>query len=175
MPKLILFIATSMDGFIATKNGDVAWLEDFQRPEEDYGTGAFINTIGSIILGSKTYEKHIEFNHWYDSNINGYVFTSRQLPVLENQPIHFVNGDVETLLEKLKRETKDIWLEGGASLLADCINKNLVDELIITVVPKLLGNGISLWNGAVESISKWQLFASKSFDDGVVQLHYKRA
>lgn len=175
MAKLILFIATSIDGFIAAENGDVAWLEDFQRPEEDYGTAAFINGVGSIILGSKTYEKHIEFNHWYASHINGYVFTSRQLPVLEGQPIQFVNGDPAALAEKLRQEQKDIWLEGGAALLADCLNKNLVDEMIVTVVPKLLGRGIPLWNGAVNDISRWQLIASKSFTDSVVQLHYAKA
>lgn len=173
MSKVILFIATSIDGFIARENGDVAWLEDFQRPEEDYGTASFLSTIGSVVMGSKTYEKHIEFEHWYEG-VDGYVFTTRQLPEVAGGAIQFVKGNPALLVQTLKQSGKNIWLEGGAGLLASFMNLQLVDEMVITVVPRLLGPGIPLWNGAIGEVSAWKLLSCRHWDDGVIQSHYER-
>jgi len=171
MATIILNLAISLDGFIADENGGVDWLNDFQKPGEDYGMKAFFKKCGTAIMGSKTYEQMLSFNHWYEG-MEGIVFTSRQLPALKDKPIRFVNGNPAPVVEELRKKEKDCWLAGGGELITDFINHNLVDEFIITVVPRLLGKGVPLCPGITE-IKKLQLLKSKSFRDGVIQLTYQ--
>jgi dihydrofolate reductase len=170
MGKIILNLAISLDGFIADENGGVDWLNDFPTPGEDYGMNAFFKQCGTAIMGSKTYEQMLSFNDWY-KGMDGIVFTSRQLPAIKNQPIKFIKGDPTPIVEELRKNKKDSWLVGGGQLIADFINHHLIDELIITVVPRLLGMGLPLCP-SIDFISKLKLIDSKIYKDGVVQLKY---
>jgi dihydrofolate reductase len=171
MGKIILHIASSIDGMIADECGGVEWLDDFLRPQEDYGMGSFFKTVDSCIMGSKTYEQTLSFNYWY-KGMAGYIFTSRQLRKLEGEDIHFKNGDPTPLVNELRQHKKDIWLIGGASLVTEFINKDLLDEMVITMVPKILGKGIPLFQG-IQDIQNPELIATKPYPDGVVQLTYR--
>jgi len=173
MGKIILNLATSLDGFIAEENGGVDWLNDFMKPEEDYGMSGFFEQCGTAIMGAKTYEQTLSFRYWF-GNMDGIIFTSRELPLFEGKSIHFVAGDPTETVKSLKEKTKDSWLVGGASLIAQFINKNLLDELIITIVPRLIGRGIPLCTDLNE-IQKLKLEDSKTFKNGVVQLRYQSA
>lgn len=171
MGKIVLYIATSIDGRIADANGDVDYLNDFQQPGEDYGYSSFLKTINTVVMGAGTFEKLLGFSYWYEG-MDHIIFSSRELQVPEGRHIQQVSGDPTDLAKQLKHREKDSWLVGGAQLLNAFLERGLVDEMIITIVPKFLGAGISLWNEGKPVEEKWQLLAQKSWPDGVVQLHY---
>jgi dihydrofolate reductase len=170
MGKIILNLAASLDGFIAEESGSVDWLNDFLHPEEDYGMQLFFQQCGTAIMGAKTYEQTLSFNYWY-GNMEGIVFTERDLPPLEGKSIQFVSGDPKEIVMALRGKKKDSWLVGGSSLIAQFINKNLLNEMIITIVPRLLGRGIPLCQD-IKEIQKLKLEETKTYKDGVVRLKY---
>ena len=170
MAKIILNLAISLDGFIADENGGVDWLNDFQKPGNDYEMKHFFKQCGTAIMGSKTYEQALSFNSWFEG-MDGIVFTSRQLPLLKNKQIKFVNGDPSPIVHELRKKEKDSWLVGGGVLIADFTNHHLIDELIIAIVPRLLGKGLQLCP-SLGHISKLRLLDSKIYKNGVVQLKY---
>ncbi|CAF1643821.1 unnamed protein product [Didymodactylos carnosus] len=124
-------------------------------------------------MGSKTYEQVLTFNHWYQ-NVDAYIFTSRSnLHKIEGENIEFVNENPSVLVKKLRQEETDSWLVGGGQLISSFINNNLVDELILTVIPIILGKGIQLFQNLNQQITKLQLEECKHYPDGIVQLKYK--
>jgi len=171
MAKIICNLATSVDGFIADENGGVDWLNDFQA--EDYGMIDFFEQCGTAIMGSKTYEQALSFNSWF-GKMDGIVFTSRKLPLFRNETIHFVSGDPVPVAAELHKKEKNTWLVGGGQLITSFIDLHLLDELVITIVPRLLGKGLELCP-AIKEVGKLQLLDSKAHSDGVLQLTYRFA
>jgi len=169
MGKIVCNLATSVDGFIADENGGVDWLNDFQA--EDYGMIDFFEQCGTAIMGSKTYEQALSFNSWF-GKMEGVVFTSRQLPPFNNEIINFVSGNPGPVVEQLHKKEKDSWLVGGGQLITSFIDLHLLDELIITMVPRLLGRGLALCP-SIKEVNKLQLVDSKAHTDGVLQLRYR--
>jgi dihydrofolate reductase len=169
MGKIVCNLATSVDGFIADENGGVDWLNDFQA--EDYGMIDFFEKCGTAIMGSKTYEQALSFNSWF-GKMEGVVFTSRKLPPFNNEIINFVSGDPRPVVEQLQKKEKDSWLVGGGQLITSFIDLHLLDELVITIVPRLLGKGLALCP-SIKEVSKLQLIDSKAHTDGVLQLRYR--
>jgi dihydrofolate reductase len=171
--KVILYIATSLDGYIAKPNDDLGFLSIVQKEGEDYGYTDFIATVDTVILGRKTYDwvmKHApEFPH---SNKQAYIITRTQRPGIGNTA--FYTGSLKELVEKLKNEPgKNIFCDGGAEVVHELLMHQLIDEFIISVVPILVGNGIRLFkDGRPEQAL--QLVSTRSFDTGLTQLHYKR-
>jgi len=167
--KVTVFIASSLDGYIATEDDSLDWLFKIDG-EGDNGYSKFYETIDTIVLGRRTYDwiMNIEEDFPY-KNKECYVFThSKQEPT---NHVTFVNDNVVKFINNLKdTEGKNIWIVGGGNLLSDFIKENLVDEFIITVAPIILGNGISLFkkhNIAIElklkNIHRYNQF---------VELHY---
>jgi dihydrofolate reductase len=171
MGKIVLYIATSIDGRIADSNGGVEYLDGFMKPGEDYGYADFIKRIGTVVMGSATYEKLLSFSYWYEG-MDHVVFSSREMHVPEGRSIRKLSGDPTALARELRGLPKDSWLVGGAALLTSFLERNLIDEMIITIVPKYLGGGISLWQDGRPVDELWQLSSVRSWDDGVVQLVY---
>jgi len=165
MKKIILYIATSLDGFIARKNGSVDWLPQPDN-SEDFGMKEFLDSIGTVILGNTTYK---EFKAPYP-NKKCFVFSRKNTGKEDN--ITYVNSDVKDFIEGLSDEDGNIWLVGGASLAKEFLKNNLIEEFIITVIPIVLGEGISLF-GEGSGEHKLKLQNIKSYDSGVVQLHYQ--
>ncbi len=164
--KVILNIATSLDGFIARKNGSVDWLPEINNKEEDYGMKEFIDSVGTVILGNTTYT---QFGAHYP-NKKCFVFSRKNTGKEDN--ITYVNSDVKDFIEGLRDEDGNIWLVGGADIVKEFLKNNLIDEFIITVIPIVLGEGISLFGeGCGEH--KLKLQNIKSYDSGVIQLHYQ--
>ncbi|HEX4849227.1 MAG TPA: dihydrofolate reductase family protein, partial [Puia sp.] len=150
--------------------GGVDWLNDFLKPEEDYGMKEFFVQCGTAIMGAKTYEQTLSFNYWY-GDMEGIVFTSRDLPLLEGKTIHFVDGEPAPIIAELRKKKKDSWLVGGAALIAQFVNNHLLDEIIVTIVPRLIGKGIGLCPN-IDEVQRLKLIGNKKFDDGVIQLKY---
>src|SRR5579864_6279800 len=169
--KFIVSVAVSADGFIARRDGSVDWL-DRPRPKGNYGMGAFYRSIDTCILGRKTYDLSVSFGmaEGYAGKKN-YVF-SRTLSKAVSAKVSIVSEDVTIFAERLRLEKgKDIWLVGGADLVAAFLDSGQVDEFVIHVIPKMIGDGIPLLAPRHRDLSL-KLLASKKFPDGVVKLHY---
>jgi dihydrofolate reductase len=139
-------------------------------PGEDYGMKDFFKSIGTTIMGSKTYEQTLHYKG-KGGGMPGdcIVFTSRKFPAAKG--VRFMNGDPTPLVAELRKKDKDAWLFGGGILIADFINHDLVDELSLALVPNLLGKGITLWPG-LNKIYKLKLVESKNYKNGVISLKY---
>lgn len=172
MRKVILYIAMSLDGFIAKKDDDISWLTYVEMKDEDYGYAEFTKKIDTVIMGRRTYDKVITFGiNMADSENQTFIITHQQLPSKKN--LHFYNGDITTLINDLKiKPGKDIFVDGGAEIVNLLLKFNLIDEYIISVIPVLLGSGIRLFdsNGEMKYL---ELIESKSFSSGLVQMHYR--
>lgn len=172
--KLILYIATSLDGYIAKPNDDLSFLNRVQEEGQDYGYHDFVNSVDTIILGRKTYEwvmKQVpQFPH---ADKTTFVITRTERDSIGQT--HFYTGNLKALAERLKNENgKDIFIDGGAEIVNELLNENLIDEFIVSVIPVLLGEGTRLFkDGRPEA--DLELVSAKSFPKGLVQLHYKRA
>lgn len=171
--KVILYIAVSLDGYIAQPNDDLGFLSIVEQEGEDYGYNDFIETIDAVIVGRKTYEKvismGIEFPH---ADKDAYIITRTPRPPKGN--VKFYTGQLKTLVEKLKAEAgKNIFCDGGAEIVNELLKDDLIDEFIISIIPILLGNGTKLFkDGRPET--KLELTSIKSFEKGLAQLHYQR-
>jgi dihydrofolate reductase len=163
--KVILYIATSLDGFVARKNGSVDWLSEFNNTGEDFGYKKFLDSVGTVILGNVTYK---EFKAPYE-NKKCFVFSRKNTGKKDN--ITFVNMDVKEFVNGLK-DDQNIWLVGGANITKEFLKNNLIDEFIITIIPTLLGEGIPLFDKGYGE-HKLTLRNIKSYDSGVVQIYYQ--
>ena len=175
MRTLSLYIATSLDGYIATPNDDLSFLKLVEKEGEDYGYAKFTSTIDTIILGRKTYDwvlKEIGASHYDNGERNVYVITRTERPDVGKTK--FYTGDLTELVRQLKSENgKNIYCDGGAEIVNELLKNDLIDELIISVVPVLVGNGIRLFkDGRPEQ--QLELVNTKTFDTGLTQLHYRR-
>jgi dihydrofolate reductase len=170
--KVILYIACSLDGFIAKPDDDLSFLSIVQKEGEDYGYGEFIKTIDTVILGRKTYDWVLtQVSFFPHADKETYVITHSSRPDIGKTK--FYTGDLKELLIKLKGDSgKNIFIDGGAALVNALLHHHLIDEYIISIIPILLGGGTRLFNDS-RSEQKLQLIDTKHFDTGLVQLHYK--
>jgi dihydrofolate reductase len=176
MRKLSLFIATSLDGYIAQPNDDLSFLKLVEKEGEDYGYAEFTANIDTIILGRKTYDyvlKETGSSHYDNGQRNVYVITRIQKPSVGRTT--FYTGNLTELVLRLKSESgKNIYCDGGAEIINELLKNDLIDEFIIAVIPVLLGDGTRLFkDGRPEQ--QLELLNVKTFDTGLTQLHYKRA
>ncbi|AMS27801.1 dihydrofolate reductase [Bacteroidetes bacterium UKL13-3] len=172
MRKVIVNIAVSLDGYIAHEDGNIDWLSMVEVPGEDYGYATFYDTIDTVVMGRKTYEKLLSFGIPYPHSQKQSYIISKTLSGSKNQSIVFFNGDVKTLVTDLKQlDGKDIFIDGGAQLVQSLLKEKLIDNIVISTIPVLLGGGIRLFNGELP-FQKLQLLRTKSFDSGLVQFHY---
>jgi dihydrofolate reductase len=175
MRILSLFIATSLDGYIAKPNDDLSFLKLVEKEGEDYGYAEFTETIDTLIIGRRTYGyvlKEIGASHYDNGQRDVYVITRKQRPKVGRTT--FYTGNLSDLVNKLKSEKgKNIYCDGGAEIINELLKNDQIDEFIISVVPILLGNGTRLFkDGRPEQTLKF--VQAKTFETGLTQLHYKR-
>lgn len=174
--KIIVYIATSADGFIARRDGAVDWL-DRPRPKGNYDMGEFVKSIDTILLGRKTYDFVVQFVKKGGSapdmgDIKRYAF-SRKPPKKVLEGFEFVKGPIKKFAERLRAQKgKDIWMMGGGGLIASFLDRGAIDEFIIHVIPTLIGEGIPLIAPRHRTVPL-KLLSVKKFPDGVVRLHYR--
>jgi Dihydrofolate reductase len=143
--KLVLFIAASLDGYIATEDDSLEWLFKIEG-EGDNGYSEFYSTVDTILIGRRTYDWIIdkEKDEFPYKNKKCYVFSKSEKG--NNENIEFINQDVVEFTNKIKTlDGGNIWLVGGGNLLNSFIKERLVDEFIITISPTLIGRGIPLF------------------------------
>ncbi|NDV96218.1 dihydrofolate reductase [Dysgonomonas sp. 521] len=175
MRKLILYIATSLDGYIAKPNDNLDFLKIVEKEGEDYGYAEFTANIDTIILGRKTYDwvlNEIGTSHYDNGDRNVYVITRKQRPSVGKTT--FYTGQLTELVQRLKNENgKGIYCDGGAEIVNELLKNDQIDEFILSIIPIFLGNGTRLFkDGRPEQ--QLELVNVKSFDTGLTQLHYKR-
>jgi dihydrofolate reductase len=170
MPKIIVYIATSADGYIARPDGDVAWL-DRPRTAGDYGMGAFYKSVDTVLMGRKTYDIALKFGQKSYPGKRNLIFSrTRRRSATPN--VEFVSPRIPQFAQALREgKGKDIWLVGGAELVAAFLDAGYIDEFIIHVVPKFIGAGIPLIHPRHRAIPL-TLLSSRAYSDGVVRLHY---
>lgn len=175
MRKVILFIAISLDGYIADKKGDVDWLtgQDSHREGED-SYAAFEQQIDTVIMGRTTYHQiitQLSPKKWVYENLQTYVITHRKYP--SRPGITFVQKDPCTLTDELKHQDgKDIWICGGADIAKQLMAENLIDQYHISVIPTILGDGISLFHGMNQEILLRLVTVRHS--NGITELIYEK-
>ena len=173
--KIIVYIATSADGFIARKDGGVDWL-DRPRTAGDYGMGKFYKSIDTILWGRKTYELVLKFQkEGKDTpdmgDVKNYAF-SRKPPKKVAAGFEFVKEPIKKFAKRLRAQKgKDIWMMGGAGIIASFLDAGEIDEFIIHVIPTFIGEGIPLVAPRRRTVPL-KLISCKKFSDGVVRLHY---
>lgn len=174
--KIIVYIATSADGYIARPDGNVDWLS---RPRRygDYGMADFYKSIDTIIWGRKTADEAIarfgSAGALADpkSKIRNYVFSHRPGPGAPG--LEFINEPVGDFARRLRAQPgKNIWIMGGGGVIASFLDAGEIDEFVIHVIPTFIGEGIPLVEPRARSI-KLKLIEEKTWPDGVVKLHYK--
>ena len=175
--KIIARLATSADGFIARRDGSVEWL-DRPRPKHFYGMGEFYKSVDTLLLGRKTYEVALGFQNSgtvksaFDAKMKNYIF-SRTLAAADAVPgTELVTEPVKQFAQRLRGQPgKDIWMMGGAEIIASFLDEGEIDEFIINVIPVFIGQGIPLI-APRHRIVPLKLISSQAFEDGVVGLHY---
>ena len=172
MRNVQLYIAASIDGYIARTDGGIDWLSMVDKKGEDYGYNAFIASVDTTLMGRKTYDDV----RWFDGpfpypGLKNYVFSRKAQPD-DGNPVSHINEDPAAFVKKLKaRPGGNIWLIGGGQLNTVLLNAGLIDEMILSVIPILLGDGIPLFGGQPKE-TKWRLTKQEAFDTGLVQMNY---
>jgi len=173
--KISLFIAMSLDGYIADNKGGVDWLNGQGNDDDNIDTySEFAKTIDTILMGWNTYHQiitELSPQEWVYNEFTTYVITHNEHT--SSEKIRFVNINPVDLAKRLKEENgKDIWVCGGANLVQQLINENLIDNYYITVIPTLLGSGIRLFEKGNFEI-KLKLLNTQSYN-GMTDLIYTR-
>lgn len=169
-----VFIATSLDGYIARKNDDLDWITSFSAEGEDHGYNAHIAEMEGIVMGRGTYEKVLTFDKWYYEK--PVIVLSRSLDPA-SVPDH-LRGKVEisalipeeAMALAATRGWQKIYIDGG-KLIQSFLRADLVEDMIISRIPILLGEGIPLF-GPLEQDIALEHIETKSFPSGLVQSHY---
>jgi len=175
MRKLSLFIATSLDGYIAKPNDDLSFLKSIEKEGEDYGYADFMATIDTLIIGRRTYDyvlKEIGASHYDNGQRDVYIITRTERPGTGRTT--FYTGNLAELVQRLKSGNgKNIYCDGGAEIINELLKSDLIDEFIISIVPVLVGDGTRLFkDGRPEQ--QLELLSAKTFDTGLTQLYYRR-
>ena len=176
--KIIVYIATSADGYIARPDGDVEWLN--RRPGTvDYGMKAFYPTIDTILWGRKTYDWVLAYSKktgakggMFDTKLANYVF-SRKPPKRAAPGVEFVSEPVKAFAQRLRATPgKHIWMMGGGELIASFLDAGEIDEFDIHVIPTFIGEGIPLVAPRHRDVPL-RLRSARKYPDGVVRLRYE--
>ena len=172
--KVILYIAMSLDGYIASPDNGLEFLSMVEEKDQDYSYKDFVNTVDTVIVGRKSYEKVLSMGMEYPlSNKDLYIITRTPRPAVGSTK--FYTGNLKELVLNLKSQKgKSIYVDGGAEIANEMMMDNLIDEFYISVIPILLGNGISLFNNSRPQLPL-KLVSTKSYNKGLVQLHYLKA
>ena len=172
--KCSVFIATSLDGYIARKDGSIDWLESVEPLEgEDYGYRAFMDGVDTIAVGRNTFDTIARFPSWPYEDKRVVVLTSRPLALPAYAPAGLVTSadDVQMLYSRLEREGAcRVYVDGGRTI-QQFLSAGWIDDMTITVLPILLGGGIPLF-GSMGVEQRLRLVSFREYSNGFLQARY---
>jgi dihydrofolate reductase len=168
-PRFSVFIAASLDGYIAARDGSIAFLDAVQRPGEDYGFARFFDGVDTLVMGRRTYDTALGFDPWPYAGKRCVVLTHAAPPARHGE--EFFAGEPSALASRLgDHGARHIYVDGGA-VISTFLTAGLIDDLTISVIPVLLGDGVPLFaHGGVEQ--RLVLTSSRGYESGLVQLQY---
>lgn len=170
MPKVFYYVASSLDGFIATEDGSVDWLDPFQRADTDYGYSEFFAGIDALLIGRRTYEQTLSFGPSPYGDKPVLVLSSRDLPASARVEV----ADLSPVAALKRLEDKGasrVWLVGGGELAGSCARSGLIDSYIISIMPVFLGTGAPLLGRSGAEV-RLALAGTERFGD-VMQCTYR--
>lgn len=170
-----VYVAMSLDGYIATSDGGVGWLDEIPNPSgDDYGYAAFMKGIDALLIGRNSFEKLLTFDGWfYDKPVMVASNSLEKIPDHLQEKAFLVRGSLEEVIQQVHDKGHDnIYLDGGM-LVQSCLRADLVDQMILTQVPILLGEGIPLF-GSLDQPLNFRLVSSVVFNNHLVQSHFQR-
>lgn len=169
-PKISIYIASSIDGYIARKDGSIDWLESGHVGDEDYGFKKFFDSIDALVLGKNTYETVCSFDEWPYSGKRVIVLSSTLNEVRKEAELY--RGQLVELASILHSQgIKHVWIDGGITV-SKFLEAGLVDQITLSIIPIILGSGIPLFN-SVNREQSFRLVSSKPFPSGLMQLQYE--
>jgi dihydrofolate reductase len=179
--RVTIHMAASLDGFIARKDGSVDWLETADRFEDGEtmapeAVADFLRTIDCYVMGSRTYETALGFEDrglgWSYGDKPTFVLTRRELR-RSRSSVEFYAGDLQRLVEeRLRPEFRSIWFVGGGAVAGECLRLGLADELRYSILPVLIGDGISFFDRLDRDVAL-HLLEIKAYQSGMVALRYE--
>ena len=172
MVDVIYFVASSLDRYIATKDGGVDWLGQFENKSEDYGFSNLYSKVDGLIMGSHTYEFALGQSQWPAPDKPSWVLTRRKLPIA-HPSVTLTSAEPPQLVGSLvERGLKGVWLMGGGIAASSFRECGLITHYIIAIMPIVLGDGIPLFATAAR-LDMLKLTDSKAYPNGIVQLSYE--
>ncbi len=168
------YVAMSLDGFIAGRDGDISWLSAVERKGEDYGYAAFYDSVDAILLGRKTYDLCLTFPAWPYAGKRTWIFSRALAATGRKDAFVTRKSPVELMHELEPAGVRKAWLVGGGELAGAFGEAGLIAEYIVSIIPVLLGGGIRV-SGGKERREKLRLVSEKTFPSGLVQLTYRAA
>lgn len=172
----IVFIATSTDGFIATKDGGIEWLMEVPNPDNsDFGFNDFMESIDALVMGRKTYEKVLSFEcDWpYKKKVFVLSNTLKNCDPSLEEKVEIVNGPIKKVVKTLNASGYNrLYIDGGVTI-QNFLKEDLIDEMIITIVPVTLGEGIPLFRNNHHEV-KFKLQLCENYSNGIVKNYFKK-
>ena len=172
MSKISLYIASTVDGYIADKNGSVDFLDKYNTGDEDYDYQKFYDTVDCVVLGSTTYKQCLTFPEWPYPDKQVVVFSDQKLATPHSNIQIISSQNLQTEVTFLKSKFDHIWLVGGGKLVTSFLQKKLLDNMILSIMPEILGGGTELFPDKINP-QILQLVDQANYPNGVVQLNYK--
>lgn len=175
--KVTYYVAASVDGFIADAAGGLGWLSAVEAEDEDYGYGEFLSSVDGLVMGRRTFEDILSFGPWPYGNRPARVFSRRRKsertePGIE-LPARFTDAPpVEAIRELEEAGVGHLWLVGGGALAGGFLEDGLLTDIVLSVVPVVLGAGVPLFH-AMDPRRPLGLVSSRAFPSGLVQSTYQ--
>jgi len=172
--KTIVYIGTSLDGFIARKDGDIDWLTQFADDEAIHAYEEFMNRIDAIVIGRGTFEKVLTFSSWpYEKKVFVLSNSIKQLPGILRDKLILLSMTPEELVSYLSgMGFSSIYVDGG-KVIQDFLKKDMIDEMIIAKAPLLIGSGIPLFNH-IDTDLQFKHIRTAIQSNGLIRSYYER-
>lgn len=170
-----VYIATSLDGYIARKDGSIDWLMDIPNPaDSDYGFSDFIERIDGIVMGRNTFQTVVGFDEWpYSKRVFVLSRTLRHVPDHLSERVEIMSGEANEITDTLRsRGFNNLYIDGGKTIQG-FLRKDMIDELIITRIPVVLGSGIPLFAESGLEL-KFDHVRSEVYENQLVKSWYVR-
>jgi dihydrofolate reductase len=174
MLEVVYYVASSLDGFIATPDGRIDWLARFEASGQDYGYSAFYASVDAILVGSRTYEQSLTFGEWPYRGKPVWVFSKRPLAAPSGDVL-VTDREPRDIVDELEsRGLRRAWLVGGGALAGSFRSAGLITEFAVSIMPVALGAGIGLF-GTSGPLERLLHLETTEFPDGVLQVRYSPA
>jgi dihydrofolate reductase len=171
----VIYIATSLDGFIAAKDGSIDWLMEIPNPEgSDFGFAEFFENIDAVVLGRNTFESVLSFGQWpYTKPVFVLSNSLKTVPGHLAEKVELIKGTPEGIVEKLNsRQYNNLYIDGGKTI-QEFLKKEMIDEMIITKIPILLGEGIPLFSDLANR-QKFEHVKTEVLNNTIVKSSYRK-